>query len=397
MRVLRTRAVLAACVAGLVIGGSLAATSASADTATFCSNVNGLSGFQAGLKVLIGNVDPTSASTIANTAPSVADVATFTTGTQAVLDAGDANVPLTLQPAWTTASAGIRGIVQGFQLVANNLPAVSPSAMKELVDSANGLSVADPIYDAGAAQHTFDVFFLANCPPTPTPTPIGTGVGVQPVDPATGTSPVVVTFANVNAAGGTTVASSSSGPQLPTGFQVGNPPIYYDVSTTATYAGAITLCFSYDPVAYPGGASLALYHFDSVSSSWQDVTTSVSTAPPLICGATASLSPFAVVIVPTATQQLANTLAFYDQSIHDGSLVGSGTGSVATARIKTLRGLLQAAAGLLAQHHKGLACVGLRLSLSLSDGRPVPADFVTGTAAPQLAAMIIKVRTALSC
>ena len=59
-------------------------------------------------------------------------------------------------------------------------------------------------------------------------TPCCGPVSVSPVGPA-----VTITFSNVTAAGDTTVATSNSGPALPSGFSLGNPPVYYDIATTA--------------------------------------------------------------------------------------------------------------------------------------------------------------------
>jgi hypothetical protein len=66
---------------------------------------------------------------------------------------------------------------------------------------------------------------------------VGTNVVVSP-------NGLSVTFASVSAAGTTTVTVSSTGPAAPAGFNLGSPPTYYDVSTTATVSGPIVLCFS---------------------------------------------------------------------------------------------------------------------------------------------------------
>ena len=152
----------------------------------------------------------------------------------------------------------MRQVLQEVQSAGGDLSTLPPTAVAQLVAGANGIvAPGTPVTtDVVNAQAAFDAFFQANCPTTPKPTPPGTNIGVQPVDPVTGTSPVAVTFSNVTAPGATSLTSSAVGPLLPAGFQLGNPAIYYDVSTTAAHTGPITLCFGYDPVAYPGGASL---------------------------------------------------------------------------------------------------------------------------------------------
>jgi hypothetical protein len=64
-------------------------------------------------------------------------------------------------------------------------------------------------------------------------TPSGSGIVVQPVDATTGTSPVKLTFTTVTQPGVTSLTTSSGGPPPPSGFQLGNPAVYYNLTTTA--------------------------------------------------------------------------------------------------------------------------------------------------------------------
>jgi hypothetical protein len=77
---------------------------------------------------------------------------------------------------------------------------------------------------------------------------------------------------------------------LPAGFQIGDPPTYYDISTTASYSGVITVCISYVGVT---PAPTALLHYQN--GAWVDITTSIDPVNQKICGVPASLSPFALV------------------------------------------------------------------------------------------------------
>jgi len=123
-------------------------------------------------------------------------------------------------------------------------------------------------------------------------TPVGTNVTVEPVDATTGMTIATLTFAEVSEAGTTSLASSSSGPAPPVGFSLGDLPIYYDISTTATYTPPVTVCISYDPTKYSDVTNLRLLHFEI--SAWADVTTSNDTINHVICGQVNTLSPFAV-------------------------------------------------------------------------------------------------------
>jgi streptogramin lyase len=109
------------------------------------------------------------------------------------------------------------------------------------------------------------------------------------VSPGSDTS---IEFANVSTPGNTLVSSSSGGPTPPTGFSLGDTPTYYEISTTATYDGPITVCIAYDPTQYSNPDDLHLLHYGG--SIWEDVTVSTDTINHIICGQVTSLSPFLV-------------------------------------------------------------------------------------------------------
>jgi len=118
----------------------------------------------------------------------------------------------------------------------------------------------------------------------------GTNVTVTPVDTTTGTTPVTLTFANVTQPGVTSLTTSPAGPPPPTGFQLGNPGVYYNLSTTAIYTGPVTICINYAGILFTQLPHL--YHYQN--GAWMDVTTSVTTTNMVVCGTTTSFSPFAL-------------------------------------------------------------------------------------------------------
>jgi hypothetical protein len=142
-------------------------------------------------------------------------------------------------------------------------------------------------YTAVAGQET-DLGQVGDPPPGGTNTPAGTNVAVQPTDPATGGTPVTLTFSSVSQTGTTTVVTSSSGPATPTGFALGTPAVYYNLATTATFTGPISICINYTGISFSTPPSLL--HFEG--NTWADVTTSQDTANHIVCGSVASLSPF---------------------------------------------------------------------------------------------------------
>jgi hypothetical protein len=131
----------------------------------------------------------------------------------------------------------------------------------------------------------------------------GNNVVVAPVDSTTGTSPVTLTFSSVTQPGLTTLTTSSGGPPPPTGFQFGNPAVYYNLATTAVFTGSIQVCINYTGISFVTPPGPRLLHF--VNGSWVDSTTSVDTTHMIVCGSVTSLSPFAlfrqVDIIPPTT------------------------------------------------------------------------------------------------
>jgi hypothetical protein len=135
-------------------------------------------------------------------------------------------------------------------------------------------------------------------------TPVGTGVDVA----LHGAS---ITFESVTGAGVTSVDvlnPAAVGPALPDGYLTAGA-LYYDVSTTATYTGEVTVCLPYGTLA-----DAHILHYDG--SIWIDV--SLELRADLVCGAVGSLSPFAVVEVsPTVAPDTTITLSPADPTIQN--------------------------------------------------------------------------------
>jgi len=105
-----------------------------------------------------------------------------------------------------------------------------------------------------------------------------------------------VTFSNVTGAGLTTLTTGASGPSLPAHFLLGNS-LYYNLNTTTTSTGLITITINYNEAALTVPEStLRLLHWDKslTPDGWVDITTSLSTVQNTIMGQTTSLSPFVI-------------------------------------------------------------------------------------------------------
>ena len=101
----------------------------------------------------------------------------------------------------------------------------------------------------------------------------------------------MLTFETVTEAGITSLTTSETGPPPPVGFKLGTPPTYFDLTTTATFSGGVTVCINYTGVAFGNEAALRLFHFEPNPV---DVTVSLDTVLNIICGRVTTLSPFVI-------------------------------------------------------------------------------------------------------
>ena len=119
-----------------------------------------------------------------------------------------------------------------------------------------------------------------------------TGNTVNLGDPAGSGSPITVTFTQVTQNGLTSVTldDTTTGPAPPPNFQLGNPPVYYDFSTTAGFTAPIQVCIPYGSVSNP--SSLELMHYEN--GAWVNQTVSINVLTSTICADVSSFSPIAI-------------------------------------------------------------------------------------------------------
>ncbi len=121
------------------------------------------------------------------------------------------------------------------------------------------------------------------------PTATGSDVAIQ-IGPATS-----VTFSEVTSSGTTGIITSGTGPTPPANFEVApvNNPVYYQISTTASFTPPIEVCFTYNDADLQGNeANLTLMHYEG--GVWVDIKSSQDVTSNVICGMTNSLSFFAL-------------------------------------------------------------------------------------------------------
>ncbi len=167
-----------------------------------------------------------------------------------------------------------------------------------------------PTTESGLAESFIMNSYLTCCPPGP-PSQVNSATGhfnsgfgtTHPASGTSGTAPttgpgtveplpeVEITFGTVNAPGTTTAVLTTTAPAIPAGFQVGDPPAFYEISTTADVTFPVTVCIGFG--ALPAGTTEpTLFHYEG--GQWVDVTTSFTFSPNQVCGSVSSFSPFAV-------------------------------------------------------------------------------------------------------
>lgn len=230
-------------------------------------------------------------------------------------------------------------------------------------------------------------------------TSTGTNVAVSSTatftDPNTGTvksADVGVTFSNVSSAGNTLVtATSSTAGALSSNFSVtagGLNSVFFDVTTTASFSGPVTICQSYDDAnndGYVDGTQIAetdlrILHGEGNPIIFVDRTTSIDTDKNIICAQVDSLSPF-VIAVDVSTTTTSDSVVLPLKPLK--ATIAKGKTVVTKAiKVKVQNGNLNEAAG----HRIRLAVTGSTCPSSLlrdSQNQLVDFDFDTQTAGAQ--------------
>ncbi len=184
------------------------------------------------------------------------------------------------------------GAVQPVQIAASTDPVFEGGSAASTASMTNWLSGDRLITNVPVANGPFTTSLYLYAPlPAGSPTGTGSSVQVTPTDGVTGVS-TTVTFATVTGGGTTSLSRSAGGPALPRSwYRATGVSSYYNITTTATFSGAVTVCLDFSDHIFPAGAVLRLLHYEN--NAWVDVTS----GPPVgstICGAVTSLSPFVV-------------------------------------------------------------------------------------------------------
>jgi len=90
-------------------------------------------------------------------------------------------------------------------------------------------------------------------------------------------------------------------------------------------------------------------------------------------------------------------LAFFDASVADETLAGSGPGNSANGRRNALRNMIEAAGDLIDDGYIEEACQQLMVAYERCDSLPRPPEFVAGPATSALATMILDLIAGLGC
>jgi len=94
------------------------------------------------------------------------------------------------------------------------------------------------------------------------------------------------------------------------------------------------------------------------------------------------------IVFLTCSQQMEAILAFFDESVSQGTLFGQGHGKAALCRVEAVRQLLKTAQVLIERQRCEMAALTLKAVLLKVDGEGRPGDFVCGPAVGQLESKI---------
>src|SRR5437867_12545628 len=243
-----------------------------------------------------------------------------------------AAVTLTVQP-----SAVVVAVTE--TVAVSDQPAVLPAAVitvSEIVGVSDAVAVLPPaqisigesvtVTDAAAVLPSVIVSVSETIALSDAPTIGNTSVGslVHVILHAFNTdSAASLTFSTVTSSGNTTLTASLTGLPAPTGFDPATPLRYFDISTTATYAGPITVCIDVTPLTFVG--SPHLFHLEN--GVWADHTVSFDPLLHEVCAIVSSLSPFLVAYDATPPEARIE----FDAETRDLAVFGTDAGSGTSA------------------------------------------------------------------
>jgi hypothetical protein len=125
-------------------------------------------------------------------------------------------------------------------------------------------------------------------------TPVGENVLVDIVPDSSIPGSVAINFSVVLECGYTVAAVGSMPEPWPEGFTPGNPPLYWDLTTTADFVGSMDICITYAGISFSSPNSLSMMQLTSPGK-WNNITTDLLPQSQKICGQTSSTMPVTIV------------------------------------------------------------------------------------------------------
>jgi PKD repeat protein len=201
-------------------------------------------------------------------------------------------------------------------------------------------------------------------------------------------SPLTVEFGNLE------VGDSSTAIVTTTNTKSSGTLKVTDVSLTSSSSSTFSISGSYSwPVTLdPGDSVDVVVAFDPDTTDTFTGTLVVTTDDATI---DVSLIGTGVQTQPSLPDMIDDILAFFDQSVDDGTLYGLGSGNSADNRRDALRNMIEAAGDLIVDEEYERAYGQLAAALKKTDGEDKPPDFVGGSSADDLAGMILEVMAEL--
>ncbi|MGH9524427.1 MAG: SBBP repeat-containing protein [Terriglobales bacterium] len=219
--------------------------------------------------------------TVTNSGPYVARNVVLTD-----LMSGDVFVSATVdQGACTGSAQQVRcsiGTVQVGQTVTARIMVTAPSAGWTSHALNASTTDNDPLPTNNSANISNDVDWN---------TQAGNNVAVAIAD-AESNSAATATFASVSQPGTTALTTSGFQGQPPAGYRVGAMPLIFDIRSTATYAGSISVVLRFSPAAFHKPARVRIFHNEG--GTWVDRTAALDVTSGVVSAISPSLSSFAI-------------------------------------------------------------------------------------------------------
>ena len=193
------------------------------------------------------------------------------------------------------------------------------------------------------------------------------------------------------------VVLGSSSSQIVTITNAGNGPCIYSIGLKSISSSDFSITYNHSGLIVPPNGTVDVeISFSPTSEGLSSAILEINSTTPNPT-VDVQLSGNGVPAEDPPGEQIASILDFIELSVDEGTLIGIGNGNSAGNRLNALINTIEAAGDLIEAGDLDDACGQLMAAYKKCDGEYRPPDFVAGSAAADLASMLLDLMASLGC